>query len=264
MGRIIPNEETAILFALTAPGALPAPVVTVTPAITGGTLAAATYDYRVVSLNASGHSAPSTEMPGVVASGTTGSNVITWVAATGETAGYDIYGRLAGVELKIGHVAHGVATFTDTGSVTPVGVLPLTATAYSLGSPKAADVSGATDLTHLTMSLNASATGNVVPTPDLSTLFESSIIGTSQATFTGDFYRDDETDTAWTTLTRGTHGWFIITRFGGVPGVGEPCEVWPVIVVSRSMSNMTSNTVETFSLTCSVPVEPAESAVVVA
>lgn len=135
----------------------------------------------------------------------------------------------------------------------------------SIASPQVADVTGAVDLTHLTVSLNASATGNVVPTPDLSTLFESSIIGTSQATFTGDFYRDDVDDLAWETLTRGLDGWFIISRFGGIPStIGDLCEVWPVTVVSRAMSNMTSNTIETFTLTCSVPNEPAESAVVVA
>lgn len=265
MGRIIPNEETAILFALTAPGAMAPPVLTVTPAITGGTLAAGTFDYRVMALNASGHSAPCAEVAGVVASGTTGSNVLTWTAPAGETAGYQVFGRTAAGELLMATIAHGTLTFTDTGAVTPAGVMPTTSTAYNISSPKVADVNGAVDLTHLTMSLNASATGNVVPTPDLSTLFESSIIGTSQATFTGDFYRDDENDLAWLTLARATKGWFIISRFGGKPNMaGDLCEVWPVTVVSRSMSNMTNNTVETFTLTCSVPQEPAESAVVVA
>lgn len=135
----------------------------------------------------------------------------------------------------------------------------------SKAAPKVADVTGAVDLTHLTMSLNASATGNVVPTPSFDTLFETSIIGTSAATFTGDFYRDDTTDLAWETLPRGQKGFFIITRFGGKPSTAaDKCEVWPVIVVSRSMTNMANNTVESFTLTCSVPDEPAEAAVVVA
>jgi hypothetical protein len=136
------------------------------------------------------------------------------------------------------------------------------------GSPKVADVTGAVDLTHYTASLNASATGNAVPTPAFDTLFETSIVGTSQGTFSGDFYRDDGTtpgDLAWDTLPRGTKGFFIITRYGGVPStVGKKCEVWPVQVLSRSMANMANNTVETFTVTCSVPVEPAEDAVVVA
>lgn len=130
-------------------------------------------------------------------------------------------------------------------------------------APKVADVTGAVDLTHLTMSLNASASGNVVPTPSFDTLFETSIVGTSAATFTGDFYRDDDDDLAWDTLPRGTKGDFIISRYGGKPSTaGAKCEVWPVIVVSRAMSNMANNTVESFTLTCSVPDEPAEDAVV--
>lgn len=131
-------------------------------------------------------------------------------------------------------------------------------------APKIADVTSAVDLTHFITSINASATGNAVPTPSFDTLFETTIIGTSTATFTADFYRDDTTDTAWTTLPRGTDGFFIIARFGGIPStVADKCEVWPVTVLSRSMSNMANNTVETFTVTCAVPDEPAEAAATV-
>ena len=147
-----------------------------------------------------------------------------------------------------------------------VGFIPvLTGT---LSGPKVADITTATDLTSYVTSLNASATGNAVPTPSFDALFETSIVGTSQATFTGDFYRDDTTggtgDLAWTTLPRGTTGFFIIARFGGIPSTaGKKCEVWPVAVLSRSMANMSNNTVQTFTVTCSVPQVPAEAAVVV-
>jgi hypothetical protein len=133
--------------------------------------------------------------------------------------------------------------------------------------PTAIEVSGATNLSGLVMALNASSTGNVVPTPTFDTLFETSIIGTSQATFTADFYRDSvsSSDVAWTTLARGTRGFFIISRFGGSgtdnePEAGDTVEVWPVAVVSRAMQNMSNNTVQMFTVTCSVPVEPNESA----
>lgn len=132
-------------------------------------------------------------------------------------------------------------------------------------APKVADVTGAVDLTHFVSSLNATAQGNAVPTPAFDTLFETSIVGTSQGTFTGDFYRDDSADTAWTTLPRATKGFFIIARYGGIPDTAaDKCEVWPVQVLSRAMANMANNTVSTFTLTCSVPDEPAEDAVVVA
>ncbi len=78
-----------------------------------------------------------------------------------------------------------------------------------------AEVSGATVLTPWLISLNASSTGNTVPTPSFDTLFETTIPGTVSAQFTADFYRDDADDTAWNTLPRGTDGYFIVSRFGG-------------------------------------------------
>lgn len=130
-----------------------------------------------------------------------------------------------------------------------------------------ADITGAVNLTPFLISLNASSRGNSVPTPSLDTLFETSISGTVQASFDADFYRDDDTDTAWNTLPRSTSGIFYVSRFGGsgtnsVPTTGDEVEAWPVIVTSRTMSNMSSNTVLTFSVSCSIPVEPNEAATV--
>jgi hypothetical protein len=142
-------------------------------------------------------------------------------------------------------------------------------TVASKSAPTAANITAAADLTHWLISINASAQGNTVPTPSFDTLFETSIPGTTQASFTADFYRDDATDTAWTTLPRAASGFFIISRFGGGGTGGEPeaadkVEVWPVLVVSRTMANMANNTVMTFTVTCSVPEEPVESATVAA
>jgi len=135
--------------------------------------------------------------------------------------------------------------------------------------PTEAEVAGATNLTPFLMSINASSQGNTVPTPSFDSLFETSIVGTSQATFTADFYRDDTTDTAWTTLPRGTEGFFIISRFGGtgadqIPEAGDVVEVWPVNVVSRVAANMANNTVQTFTINCSVNIVPNEAATVAA
>lgn len=138
-------------------------------------------------------------------------------------------------------------------------------------APKEAEITGGVDLTGLLISLNASTRGNTVPTPSLDTLFETSIPGTVQASFDADFYRDDEPskDLAWTTLPRSTKGHFVLSRFGGGGTDGEiiatdTVEVWPIIVVSRTMSNTASGTVLTFSVTCSVPEEPEEDAIVAA
>jgi hypothetical protein len=133
--------------------------------------------------------------------------------------------------------------------------------------PTAAEIAAAVNLTHFLVSLNASASGNTVPTPAFDTLFETSIPGTVQGTATGDFYRDDVTDTAWTTLPRATNGFLIVSRFGGAgtgnrPIAADTVEVWPVRVISRTMANMANNTVMTFTASFSIPVQPNESAIV--
>lgn len=138
-------------------------------------------------------------------------------------------------------------------------------TVASVSAPTVANVNAAVDLTAYITSLNAMTQGNEVPTPSFDTLFETSINGTAKGSFTADFYRDDSADTAWTTLPRGTDGFFIIARFGGKPNTAtDLCEVWPVRVISRSVANMTNNTVVTFTVTCAVPVEPDEDAIVAA
>lgn len=149
-------------------------------------------------------------------------------------------------------------------------------TVADIQAPLKAEVTAAVNLTPYIISINASTRGNVVQTPSFDTRFETSIPGTVTATFEADLYRDDEDDDAWDTLPRGTRGYVIISRFGGSggptttppsplhsPTTGDPVEVWPVFVVARTATNLTSNTAQTFTLQCSVPEEPAENAVVV-
>lgn len=149
-----------------------------------------------------------------------------------------------------------------------VGFVPGTGIT-NIAAPTAAQVAAAIDVTGYLISLNASSRGNTVPTPSFDTLFETSTAGTSTATFDADFYRDDEDDAAWELLPRGTRGFFIISRFGGtgtdgLPVATDEVEVWPVMVTSRTMANMSNNTVLTFTVSCAVTTEPDESAVVAA
>jgi hypothetical protein len=65
---------------------------------------------------------PSGALP---SSNTTGQGVVvTWAAISGAT-GYNVYGRTAGAELKLTPTPVTTVTFTDTGTVTPSGVLPV-------------------------------------------------------------------------------------------------------------------------------------------
>lgn len=144
-------------------------------------------------------------------------------------------------------------------------------TIANIAAPTAVEITAGKELTSYLISMNASTTGNTVPTPDISTLFETSIPGTVTATLTADFYRDDTVgvggDLAWITLPRKTSGFFVIQRFGhttpGAPIIAAAkVEVWPILVVSRTMANMANNSVMTFTVTCSVPKVPNEAAVV--
>lgn len=148
-----------------------------------------------------------------------------------------------------------------------------------LCAPTLAEVGAAIDLTCFVQQLNANAQGNTVPTPVLCSLFERQVPGTSNATFTAEFYRDKDlvtapgsiTDLAWDTLYRKRTGAFIIGRFGitytngaPVPAQGDEVEVWPVEITSRSAGPMTSGTPMMFSITAAVNIEPCESAVIAA
>lgn len=264
MGRFIPNENTEIAFATARPGS-PGLVTgsAVTAATTGGTLPTGAHSYRVSAVTAAGEGLAAGEVSHTN-TGTTSVNTITWDPMAEASGGYNIYGRTTGAELKIGHVAFGTETFDDTGSVTPAGALPTIDHSADISAPSVADWAGAVRLTHWLQSCNFSATGNAVPTPAFDTLFETSILGTSQATATADFLYDDEENTAWETLPRATRGYFLIARFGGIPVADDPCEVWPVTILSRAVANMANNTVVSFTVTMAVPEEPAEDATVVA
>jgi hypothetical protein len=146
-----------------------------------------------------------------------------------------------------------------------------------------AEIDSAYDLTPFVISITAQSTGNTVPTPTIDSLFEGNIPGTVNASFTADFYRDDATytdlntstssvDFAWNNLARGTKGYVVISRFNNPTSVTqgtnqEPAstnvvELWPVVVTARTAGAITSNTVQTFTITAAVPQEPAEGATV--
>jgi len=145
-----------------------------------------------------------------------------------------------------------------------VGFAPAVA---DTAAPTAAEITAAVALTEFVITIDASSQGNQLPTPNIATLFETSISGTVQASFTGEFYRDDTTDTAYTTLPRATEGFFIISRFGtagAAPVATDVVEVWPVKVTSRTDSALTSNDVLRFTVACAVTDVPNEAATVAA
>lgn len=143
----------------------------------------------------------------------------------------------------------------------------LTSLASGSFVPTAAEIAAGLNLTPFIISVNAATRGNVVSTPTFESRFETTIPGTVSATFEADMYRDNVTDAAWNALPRETQGYFVISRFGGhgakyLPITGDKVEVWPIFVASRSATNLTSNTAQTFQVNGSVFAVPNESATV--
>ena len=90
---------------------------TPTTASTGGTLAAATYYYKVTATVTNGESAASNEVS-IATTGSTSTVTVTWTSVSGAT-GYNIYrSTAAGSEVLLASVGN-VTTYTDNGSATP-------------------------------------------------------------------------------------------------------------------------------------------------
>jgi hypothetical protein len=261
MGRFIPNENSFIGFTLGPIGTMAAPAgLTVT--LTTGVIPAGSLSYVVTAYNQTGETLGST--PGTLTLASAGGATLSWSAVAGAD-GYRVYGRSAASRKLLVQLGD-VLTWTDSGAAPQQATAPPTAgTASNLDAPSVANVSGCIELTEFVSGLNFAAQGNVVPTPNLKQLFETSIEGTSQGTATMDCYRDDEIDAAWTALPRRAKGFIIVARFGGIPNtIGDHCEVWPIRVSSRTNANLTNNTPATFTVTFAVVQAPAEDAVVVA
>lgn len=102
---------------------------------TGGTLAAATYSYRVSAV-VDGIETQASTAKTQATTGTTSTVTIDWTAvANSRASAHKVYGRVGGSELLIATVAMPTVTYVDTGSVTPAGALPAATTAVTLWDP---------------------------------------------------------------------------------------------------------------------------------
>ena len=102
--------------------------VNATPSTTGGSLAAATYYFKVVSVDAQGVTIGSTEV-NATTTGSTGSVAIGWTAAPGATS-YRVYvGTAAGAESQYFTTTN--LTYTYTGAAGTAGAVPGSGTAYT-------------------------------------------------------------------------------------------------------------------------------------
>jgi len=99
---------------------------TVTPSASGGTLATATYSYKVTAVVDGVETAPSVTETAAV-TGPTGSvtvNATVLLASFPTATAWKVYGRVGGSELLIATITAPTATYVDTGAVTPAGAQP--------------------------------------------------------------------------------------------------------------------------------------------
>lgn len=102
---------------------------------TGGTLAAATYSYRVSKVLFGIETTASTAKTQVTTGAT---STVTVDFSTGydtRATSYKVYGRVGSSELLMATVANPGTSFIDDGSVTPAGALPAATTAVTLWDP---------------------------------------------------------------------------------------------------------------------------------
>lgn len=146
---------------------------------------------------------------------------------------------IADGEVKVAFVSGGVTTKT---------------------APTFAEVTSGTDITSYLQSLDTPLDGESVDSSDLSSAFNKNVAGTYGGGASATMYRDDTTDTAWTTFPRNTTGDIVIRRFGGSTtafATSDSVEVWPVRVITRSPATMDRNSVQSFSVDFATTEEPA-------
>lgn len=108
-----------------------------TGSISGGSLAAGTYFYKISAIGGSGtggETAGSNERSAVVASGSSGSVALAWTAYTNAPTGYRVYrGTATGAE-SVYYLPGNVTSFTDTGAATAGSAAPLLRGNYTIGN----------------------------------------------------------------------------------------------------------------------------------
>lgn len=139
------------------------------------------------------------------------------------------------------------------------------ATIVDVDEPSPTEVNGGVNITEFLRSIDTPLEGNAVNASDLSSAFNKTAAGKFGGNITCEMYRDDTTDTAWTTFPRNTTGYFVIRRFGGsaeVAANGEDVEVYFVRVITRSPNTADEESMQMFTVDCAVLDEPELEAVV--
>lgn len=145
-------------------------------------------------------------------------------------------------------------------------------TVANKAAPTAAEKAAGVNLTGelLRDGLSLPQSGNTIDVAGADSKYNATDAGTYGGdAVTASFFRDSVAadDDAWDTLPRGTRGYFLVARFEGSDssvGTGDRVEVWPIVVISRSNRDIEQDGAYRFDVTCGVPSEPDDDAVMAA
>lgn len=127
-------------------------------------------------------------------------------------------------------------------------------------APTVAEIGAGTDITPFLSSLDTPLDGNAPDASDLSSAFNKTVAGKFGGNVSGQMYRDDDTDTAFTTFPRGTTGFLVIRRFGGsdvAEASGDLVDVWNIRVITRSDVALDDESVQMFTIDLAALDEPS-------
>ncbi len=138
-------------------------------------------------------------------------------------------------------------------------------TVANTAAPTAVELAAGTDVTPFLSTIDTPLDGDAVDSSDLASAFNKTVAGTYGGNISAEMYRDDTTDTAWTTFDRNVEGYFVIRRFGGSAvafAVADVVEVYHVRIITKSPGTLDRNNVQMFSVDAAVLDEPVLTAVV--
>lgn len=142
-------------------------------------------------------------------------------------------------------------------------------TIASTSAPTATEINAGTDLTPFMTpdGLDTPLNGSTIDVQAANDRYKATAPGSyggDPITFRG--YRDDATDTAYTTLARDTSGYLVVRRFAATSGTAiassQKVEVWPVTVISNNPVPTADNEAQKFECTMSVQPAPTLNATV--
>ena len=138
-------------------------------------------------------------------------------------------------------------------------------TIANTNTPTAAEINAGVNLTSFVPKdgIKFGISNNRVSIAAIDSAFDAEIMGSHAAALTVDFFRDDTTDTAWTTLPRRSVGHFVIRLRGtGAATAGQSVMVFPVQTGQRIPNDSAANEKQRFTVETAVHSEPRFTATV--